>query len=175
MSNTATNQTSFKKDRELEAIFDPVTKVILSNFLITKDIQKDLEQAQDFGIYTANKVSVAVRWRRVWVKRKGVWINQMDRYGEQFTIRYKRKSGFETEIHKIRKGIVDLFLYGFGKEQLAAPFKYHIMNLDIFRKHEPKPIFTWENIDEKGSWGAAYRFNQFPSEFVKVRWIRPQS
>ena len=162
MNSSGMRRTSFQTDRDLEAIFDPISKQILGDFLITKDIDKDLCSGQDFGIYRINSKAAAVRWRR---------IKWMEKYGDEFTIRYERPSGIETEIHKVRRGLVDLFLYGFGDE-LGRPYRYHILDFAVFREYEPEPAFVWKNTDDKGSKGAAYRLNQFPVGLILKKWQR---
>ena len=111
MITTATKQT-YQKDRALEDKFSKTIKGILGNVFITKDIQMDLLHGTDFLTLTVNPFKVAVRLRR----QDG----NFERYKKEFTIRWSRPSGIETEIHKIKKGLVDYIFYGFvGKEETA--------------------------------------------------------
>lgn len=164
-NSSETRRTSFQTDRDLETVFDPISKQILGDFLISKDVYKDLHSGQDFGIYRISSKTAAVRWRR---------LKWMEKFREEFTIRYQRPSGIETEIHKVRNGLVDLFLYGFGDE-FGRPYQYHILDFKVFREFEPEPAFIWKNTDEKGSKGAAYRLNQFPLNLVLKKWERKEA
>ena len=157
MITTATKQT-YQKDRALEDKFSKTIKGILGNVFITKDIQMDLLHGTDFLTLTVNPFKVAVRLRR----QDG----NFERYKKEFTIRWSRPSGIETEIHKIKKGLVDYIFYWFvGKEETRI-IQYFVGDLRIFNQYEKQPtgIFLNKPPDSKL---AVWRIDMFPNNFIK--------
>jgi len=157
---TATNPTDFEKDFKLETKNIKWIKAILGNFFIIKDIQADLTEGTDFLTLTMNPFKIGVRLRRY---------QYFIKYPNDFTIRWLRPSGVDTEIHKIRNGLVDYILYGFVNESENKIIKYFIGDLDIFRDCEPEPIAILPNNPHDSDL-AVYRVNQFPEEFVLKQW-----
>jgi len=72
-------------------------------------------------------------------------MNIFKKYPKQFTIRWERPSGVKTEIHKIRKGLVNYILYGFVNEDEGKITQYFIGDLELFRLHEPNPVGIFNN------------------------------
>jgi hypothetical protein len=65
----------------------------------------------------------------------GVRIRRPEFFGwNDFTIRYKRDSGAETEYSKIMRGLMDWFFYGWTnrKQELA---RWLLLDMDVFRAH----------------------------------------
>lgn len=144
-----------ENDFGLEEKFSRPVKQILGLYFFQKDWEKDLKEATDF-ILVAHMTSVGVRIRRQ------VYFS---RYANQFTIRYERPSGVETEYPKIRKGYMTHFFYGFCDEKEKRLIFYRLMDMAIFRKIDPAPIEKHWN-DPPDSRLAVYRYDQFPSSLL---------
>jgi len=151
---------TFEKDWSLEHKFESEIKNILADQFITKNIEADLEQATDFAIYTVEPFKVAVRLRRY---------DYFPSFNHQFTVRWTRPSGVKTEIHKIRDGQVDYFLYGFINNTETQIIQYFIGDLTVFRKTDPEPYRIYPN-NPYDSELAVYNLSQFPSNFLIKFW-----
>jgi len=158
LTSTATKQTSFQRDFDIETRFTRQIKAILGNYFFRKDVEADLREGTDFLIYEAGSVRVAARLRRY-----SYWKNPQFR--DEFTIRHSRPSGIKTEIHKIREGLVDYMLYGFIDEQEQRIIQYFISDLVIFRACDPEPLMVNENADGSSRF-AVYGISQFPDDFI---------
>ena len=154
-----------EKDWSLEHKFEPQIKAILADQFITKDIDADMEQATDFAIYVIKPFKVAVRLRRY---------DYYPSFSHQFTVRWSRPSGAETEIDKIREGKVDYFLYGFIDESETRIIQHFIGDLAIFRNNEPDPCQIFQN-DPYDSKFAVWNINQFPTNFIIKFWNETQN
>lgn len=143
-------------DLRLERKFSPTLKAILGQQFIVQDPAEDLVGGSDFVVWTLSAIRVAVRLRTNYYYRA---------YPNEFTIRWSRPSGAETEIHKIRKGQVDYLLYGFVDEAESKIISFFIGDLTIFRRINPRPIGIYSN-QPPDSQLAAFNLTQFPSEFV---------
>ena len=155
MTNLETNKISFERDIEIEHKFSRTLKAILGNQFIVQDKIEDLENGTDFLLLRVNPFRVGVRLRRH---------KYYLQYPNDFTIRWERPSGVDTEIHKIRKGLVDYILYGFIDEEENKIIQYFIGDLAVFMKTEIKPII--KPNDPLDSWLAIYRLSYFPEDFV---------
>lgn len=152
----------YDDDRAIEDSFSSQIKYILAQHFISKDINQDLEQAQDFGVYRVNPFTVAVRLRGFQYFRK---------YWNQFTIRWSRPSGVKTEIHKIREGLVNYILYGFLDLEKRSIIQYFIGDFSKFT--DPKPYDIRPN-NPYDSELAIYELSQFPEDFVIAFWCSPE-
>lgn len=152
----------YNDDIKLEQRFSSTIKWILGMCFIGQDVVADRQAATDFAVFTVEPFSVGARLRRY---------HYYLRYPNQFTIRWSRPSGVETEIHKIRKGLVDYILYGFIDSPGKKVIKYFVGDLDVFRAIDPKPIFIGNN-DPPDSELAAFRIAQLPPEFIVHQWER---
>lgn len=148
----------YKKDIKLEKKFSEQIKSILGNYFFSQNVEYDQKYATDFAIFTIpnREIRVGIRLRRY---------KYFLKYSEQFTIRWERPSGVNTEIHKIRKGLVNYILYGFINEEENDIIQYFIGNLDVFRSYESKPVRIYDNIPFDSKL-AVYNISQFPSEFI---------
>lgn len=153
-----------EKDWSLEYKFEPQIKTILADQFITKDIDADMEQATDFAIYAVNPFKVAVRLRRY---------EFYSSFSHQFTVRWLRPSGVETEIDKIREGKVDYFLYGFVNEPETKIIQHFIGDLAIFRNNEPNPYQIFPNKPHDSDF-AVYNIGQLPPTFIVKFWSETQ-
>lgn len=156
------NQTNFDKDSQLEYKNIRMIKAILGNFFITKDISADLNEGTDFLILTINPFRIGVRLRRY---------KFLSKYPNDFTIRWSRPSGVNTEIHKIRDCLVDYILYGFVDNSETKIIKYFIGDLSVFRNNEPNPIAIKQN-NPPDSELAIYNISQLPLSFILKAWQR---
>lgn len=155
--------TVYEKNRTIEDKFSKVIKTILGNQFFVKDIQMDLKNGTDFLTFMAkNQIKVAVRLRRY---------SYLEKYPEDFTIRWKLRSGVKTEIHKIMEGLVDYLLYGFINEEETKIIKYFIGDLSVFRKCNMKPVAVIPN-DPPDSKLAVYKISQFPKNFILKTWLK---
>lgn len=146
----------YDNDIRLEMKFARQIKGILGMYFIRQDVEADTMEATDFLIFHIKPIKVAARLRT---------FAYLERYPDEFTIRYSRPSGVPTEIHKIRQGLVDYLFYGFVNDTEDKIIKYFIGDLGIFRNQEPKPIVIKRNID-RSSELAAYSLKSLPKLFI---------
>lgn len=161
----------FERDIKIERKFASDIKVILGEYFITQDPVMDREKGTDFLTFTVQSFKVGVRLRRYYffIAGERSWYNHRgEKYiaypKEEFTIRWERPSGNKTEIHKIREGLVQYFLYGFLNENETKIIQYFIGNLAIFRNNEPEPIDIKAN-KKRDSVLAIYKRNEMPINF----------
>jgi len=157
----------YREDIVLEKKFATKIKQILGCIFITQDPIKDKEEGTDFLIFEVHPFSIGVRLRRFINKQN---IVQFYKYRHEFTIRWSRPSGIETEIDKIRKGYVRYFMYGWVDRNEEKIIQYFIGDLDVFRKREPKPIAIRVN-NPPDSELAIYRIDSLPKEFYLAFFI----
>ena len=149
-------------DLRLEHRFTRQLKAILGNQFIVQDSGEDLKGASDFLVWGICPFKVAVRLRTY---------KYLLLYPNQFTIRWSRPSGIETEIHKIKKGLVDYLLYGFVDEAEKYILSYFIADFSIFRKVNPKPVAIFSNTPPDSQL-AVFDLDQFSGDFILKRWYR---
>ena len=148
---------NFQTDIQLEKKFSRVIKSILGNYFITQDVQEDLHGGTDFLTYTMSPFKIGIRLRRQ--------CKFFDRYKNEFTIRWQRPSGVETEIHKIRKNLVQYILYGFVDESQEKIIQYFIADLKIFNNFYKEPRCVFPN-NPRDSDLAVWRISDFPENFI---------
>lgn len=96
-------------------------------------------------------------------------IIEQPKYADDFTIRWSRPSGVDTEYQKIIKGLVDYILYGFidqGEEKIIS---YFIGDLKVFRDSGVKPFQIKPNNPPDSEF-AIFRLKDFPQDFVIKKW-----
>lgn len=152
---------SFKKDYNIEERFSTKIKNILAQYFIQKDVQADLERGQDFAIYIVHPFKVAVRLRR---------FSYFPKFHNEFTVRWTRPLGTPTEIHKIREGLVQYFLYGFINEAETRIIQYFLANLAKFGDATPQKIYPNNPPDSEL---AIFNITQFPRDFIIKFWCNP--
>ena len=150
----------YDDDIRLERKHSTTIAGILGKVFISQDAEMDWKHATDFAIFTVRPFTVAARLRTN---------GYLAKYGDQFTVRWSRPSGVDTEIHKIRRGDADYILYGFVSSDESSIVRYFIGDLDIFRSSEPEPIGIYPN-NPPDSELAAYRLTQFTPSFVIKSW-----
>jgi len=144
-----------EKDFRLEEKFSRQVRQILGLQLFKKDWKRDLKEASDF-ILVAQMTTVGVRIRRQ---------RYFSRYAAQFTIRYERPSGVETEYSKIRRGYMTHFFYGFCNKEEKRLIFCRLLDMAVFREIDPVPIEKRWN-KSRDSRLAAYQYAQFPSSLI---------
>ena len=153
---------TYNIDRRIEDTKAKQVKHILGEHLITKIENADLEEAQDFGIYSVKPFNIGVRLRR---------FKYFSDYHNEFTIRWSRPSGVKTEIDKIREGLVQYIFYGFLDEREQNLIQYFIGDLAFFLNVQPYRILPNNPHDSDL---AVYKFSQFPRRFFVVFWRNPK-
>lgn len=110
-------------DMYLDAAIEGLKKRGFQSVDVTCD-DIDMEQAADLiGVRGHDEITIAFRVRDY---------AYFDNYADDFTLRYRHKSGAKTEYEKVMAGHGDWMLYGFGKE--GSLVKYALFNLDGVRK-----------------------------------------
>ena len=150
----------YENDRALADKHINQIRQILGPYIIDiASFEQDARQATDLIVLTKNNLTIGCR-----IRREGVAV----KYGpDDFTIRWSRNSGAETEIAKIRKGWGQWFFYSHLVGNAIAGWM--LLNLDIFRQGEPAahPIIK-PNTD--GTSLAAYNTAEFPAPLVIARY-----
>jgi len=149
---------NFDTDMGLEIKCTDEIKQILGMAFFGKEVVADLNEGIDFAIFRSDPVSIAVRLRRYKYYK---WVS----YRNQFTIRWRRSSGVETEIDKIKAGLVDYFMYGFVDATESQIVQYFIGDLRVFNQLSLSPVAIKRNRDGSSSFGV-YSLEQFPVDFV---------
>ena len=146
---------SYEADSKLEYKFDRTIKSILGNQFITKDINADLKEGTDFLVFRLEPIRVACRLRRF----------EYLKYNRDFTVRWSRPSGVDTEYQKIIKGLVDYILYGFIDQKEEKIISYFIGDLKVFRDSGIKPFEIKPN-NPNDSELAIFRLKDLPETFT---------
>ena len=152
-------KSNFQADIQIEKRFAKIVKGILGNYFIKQDIEQDLKLGTDFLTYTMTPFKIGVRLRRK--------CQNFDRYRDEFTIRWSRPSGIDTEIHKIRKNLVQYILYGFVNGDKII--QYFIGDLKVFNEFYKPPRFIFLN-NPRDSDLAVWNIEDFPESFVLKFW-----
>jgi hypothetical protein len=156
----------YNDDIEYERRFSSTIAGILGKQFIVQDAELDWKHATDFAIFNVRPFKVAARLRTA---------DYLRQYPFEFTLRWSRPSGVETEIDKVRRGLVDYMIYGFINEERGQPrpdsriVHYFIGDLGAFRANEPKPICVKWNTPPDSQL-AAYRVKDVPGNFVLKSW-----
>ena len=149
----------YQSDRDIADLYIDQVRRILGPFIIDiASFDRDTKQATDLIVLAKNDLTIACRIRRP---------GYAALYPDDFTIRYARDNGAETELSKIRKGWARWFFYGhLAGEVIAA---WMLLDLDVFRKTETTiPPVVIPNTD--GTWLAAYQTVWFPCSLVIAKY-----
>ena len=143
---------------EVDKFNDQIIEILKKHFntdivKIAKDYT-DKNFATDFVVYTdKEQYSIACRLRQ---------FEMFLRYPDEFTIRK------DTEIAKIRSGLVDYAIYGFVDPFNEKIIAYRILDLNVFRNaidiiyDDRKPLPN----NDGGHDFYTYRIDEFPAELV---------
>ncbi|MCC8163348.1 MAG: hypothetical protein LIO86_09370 [Lachnospiraceae bacterium] len=117
---------NYGADRRFGDSFMPEVKAILGQFLLRDDfVDEDKERNTDLIVLQMEAKRIGVR-----IQRYGY----LKQYGDEFTIRYQRQSGYKTEYQKIIEGWGDYFFYGFADANGFRLGKWFIGDYNAFRK-----------------------------------------
>lgn len=158
-------QMGYDKDIRLEVRFATQIKGVLGATFVQQNPVLDKNEGSDFVVFTLMPIRVACRLRT---------FGFLERYPNDFTIRWSRPSGAETEIHKVRKRLVDYLFYGFVNMDETKIVRYFIGDLGIFLNCGIKPYEIKKNTKPYDSELAAYRLSDLPKEFVIKQYTRVQ-
>lgn len=133
---------------------------ILGKTFVTKDVRADLKDATDFAVFTVRPFGVGARLRTYSYDK---------RYHQQFTLRWSRPSGVDTEIDKIMEGLVDYIFYGFVSRDESRIVRYFIGDLAVFRSLRPEPLAILPNTPCDSEL-AAFHIRDCGRAFVVKSW-----
>lgn len=164
-ASTGTRKTGFENnpDRQLELKFLPIIASVLGRYFFVQDDSEDLLRGSDFVVLHGENIRCAARLRRT----GNQYFN--NQWLEEFSIRWSRPSGVETEIHKINKDYVNQIFYGFVNPEETKIIQYFIGDLKLFKQLKVKPFLIKNNYDNSSEM-ALYKINQFPAKFILKRW-----
>jgi len=151
------NMAYSKKDASLEWKHWTTIQCILGRVFFIKDMEADLKQGTDMLIATSKPVRVGIRLRRNRYYQNSKW-----RW--QFTIRFDRPSGEDTEWQKLWQGLYTHLFYGFLSPNEKKIIQYFIGDMDIFRHITPTYEGPYLN-HPPDSRLVAFNCSDFPKEF----------
>jgi hypothetical protein len=115
----------YSKDRAWSDQFIPHMKRIIGpHLLVESSFEVDTKRASDLVLMQAASLMIACR-----VRRPGY----AEKYGNQFTMRFRRESGVETEYSKIVKGWGDWLFYGHASTTPGVIDRWMLIDLRHFR------------------------------------------
>lgn len=120
----------------------------------------DTQEAADLIIEADNShddVYVAVRLRRA---------QYINKYPNDFTVRYEYTAGYKTEYQKIMEGYAHIMLYGFVINNSIA--RWIILDMDCFRKEAEESYIIKQhkqNVDGRNSF-LAFDIHSFKSKII---------
>jgi len=155
---------SWQDEKKWSDRFLPEIKRNLGEFLLTEPpIEEDQLRCTDLTVLKMNAVRIACRVRR---------FTHLQKYGEEFTIRSRLKSGGDTEISKIISGWGDYIFYGFSNQAETKLEKWFVGDLNVFRLWFNRCLYTnqkpWvetQNVDGDTSF-MAFRVQAVTGSFV---------
>ena len=153
----------YASDRQWSDRFIPSLKQVVGPYLlVTSSFDQDTKQASDLVVLNVMPKQIACR-----VRRPGFY----DKYGTQFTIRYERASGTETEFAKIAKGFADWMLYAHAADNQGNLCFWVLLDLNVFRKiyreHKAQTVKSGVTPNQDGTTSFAwFDMTSFPPELV---------
>lgn len=168
MNQTENNIENYNRNRPFADKFERHIKAILGGIFFTNDFNKDVSEATDLLILTIeSNLRFACRIRRH---------KYIEKYSQEFTIRYKVKFGGKTEFDKIKEGFADYMFYGFCDEQEKYIVRYSIIDLRNFRQHlinnpemEKNKIQQQQNNTDLTGF-IFFNYNEFPTNLISFQW-----
>ena len=152
-------------DRRWSDFYLPQIRQIVGPFLLEPapdDI--DMHEATDLVILKARDLRIACRVRRDEASAA---------YPFDFTVRYSRPSGRETEHVKIMAGFGDLMFYGHASSENTIG-RWMLIDLDVFRSSlKQDPTYRFIRAKYKGNFDGsssfyAYDVRSFPDWMVRA-------
>ena len=111
-------------DKKKYDVYLPQVKALLGENLIQVTPEKlDQEQCSDLYSLSLAPITIAVRLRS---------LTYSERFSDEFTIRYRRSSGAQTEFSKIIDGWGTYFFYGFVDHTHKSIVKWLLIDLNKF-------------------------------------------
>jgi hypothetical protein len=151
---------SYAENREWSDKYIPAVCKIVGQYLLTpSDFKKDATQATDLIVLDARDMRIAVRTRD---KAK-----YREKFGYEFTLRSRVKSGSATELEKVVNGLGDWLFYGFVDEHPEEITDWWLIDLSAFRAalirrdHHKLSIIKKSNGD--GTEFYAFDLRSFPA------------
>lgn len=167
---------SFSRDFDKQRALIPHVKQVLANYLIVEaPFEEDARHNTDLIVLRLDTIRVACRLRD---------FGYLAKYGDEFTVRARRPSGVDTELHKILQGWGDFIFYGFASPDWSGLAAWMLGDLQVFRlwhHHtlarlpEGKVPGTLRANGDGSSQFCAYRISDLPPEFVKARKSMPRA
>ena len=149
-------------DKRWSDKFLPEIKAILGVYLIDEPpIEEDRERNTDLMVLRMDAVRIACRVRKE---------KYLASYGDEFTIRAGRPSGYKTELAKIIEGWGNYFFYGFANENELVQWK--LADLNVFRRWYNTELFYGRhpgikrNNRDNSSYFIAFKWCELPSDFI---------
>ncbi len=128
------------EDKKWSDIFLDEIKQILGLHLIGEpNTEEDQLRNTDLIVLIMASVRIACRIRRQ---------KYIEEYGNEFTVRCGRPSGYKTELTKIIEGWGDYFFYGFGCEETGKLIRWTLADLKVFRGAFMRLIYAGKNPKE---------------------------
>lgn len=151
---------SYQSDRQWSDQFIPAIRNIVGpHLLVPAPLEVDTKEAADLIVLRARDMTVACRIRRP---------GYLDRYGWQFTMRYKRDTGTKTELAKITEGWGDWMFYGFASpEGAGALVRWFLVDLHSWRAHMIRArdsVIRGKQENGDGTYFAWFDVRSFPEE-----------
>lgn len=100
-----------------------IQKIVGQHLLKPASFELDADEATDLIVMTARDIRIAARVRND---------TYLDRYGYEFTIRSKVRSGVDTELDKVRRGMAQWMFYGFGAPDSDQIPHWWLIDLNAF-------------------------------------------
>jgi hypothetical protein len=149
-----------QRDFDWQLQFVPLVRQIIGPLLLMQaPYEMDVKRNADLIVLqTGKNQTIAMRVRRP---------RYFTAYGLQFTIRWHRDSGAETEMSKIKKGFGDWFFYGIVENDDAAEILRHwvVIDLAVFRRVVDDAVAYAQTIDNHdGTYGKAFEIRRLPPE-----------
>ena len=126
-------------DKKKYDVYLPQVKALLGENLIQVTPEKlDQEQCSDLYSLSLAPITIAVRLRS---------LTYSERFSDEFTIRYRRSSGAQTEFSKIIDGWGTYFFYGFVDHTHKSTVKWLLIDLNKFRGLVARKLFAAASKD----------------------------
>ena len=117
----------WQSDKSWSDRFIPeIRQIVGPRLLVPSSLEVDRTEAADLVVLKGRDMTLACR-----VRRPGF----LPRYGNEFTIRFKRDSGAKTELQKITEGWGDWMFYGHSNDQQDGFALWWLLDLSAWRAH----------------------------------------
>jgi hypothetical protein len=156
----------WKIDKRWSDRFFPEIKRILGEHLIGEASKEDdAEKNTDLIVLKLDAVRIACRVRRH---------KHLEKYGNEFTLRFRRPSGVKTEFDKVIEGWGDYLFYSFCNETETILSHWILGNLNALRLHIHKTnqrgAKCWREFQnpDRSATLAAFRYAEIPDFIIST-------